>query len=105
MRPPTPDEQIQFLANLQRLLDEGQFVASYKFALLLWLADLSVEKRDDTGSPLTLDTDDFIRLLRAHDLPRSGRSSSITTGGRPSHIPPVRRRECSSRTLASRRRS
>ena len=26
------EEQIQFLVNLQRLLDEGLFVASYKFA-------------------------------------------------------------------------
>jgi hypothetical protein len=41
--PPTPDEQIQFLVKLQRLLDEGLFVASYKFALLLALADLSIE--------------------------------------------------------------
>jgi hypothetical protein len=33
--PPAPEEQIQFLVNLQRLLDEGSFVASYKYALLL----------------------------------------------------------------------
>jgi hypothetical protein len=39
------------------LLDEGQFVASYKFALLLSLADLSVEMGDDSGSPLTLTTE------------------------------------------------
>jgi hypothetical protein len=38
MRPPIPEQQIAFLSNLQRLLDEGQFVASYKFALLLFLA-------------------------------------------------------------------
>jgi hypothetical protein len=54
---PTADEQIRFLVNLQRLLDEGLFVASYKFALLLSLADLSIEKGDDSGSPLTLTTD------------------------------------------------
>ncbi len=42
------------LVKLQRLLDEGQFVASYKFALLLALADLSVESGDDTGGPLAL---------------------------------------------------
>src|SRR6516164_4215538 len=54
---PTSDEQIRFLVNLQRLLDEGLFVASYKFALLLSLADLSIEKGDDSGSPLTLTTD------------------------------------------------
>ena len=40
--------------NIQRLLDEGLFVASYKFALLLALADLSVESGDDSGVPLTL---------------------------------------------------
>jgi hypothetical protein len=50
--PPTSDEQIQFLVNLQRILDEGQFVASYKFALLLALADLSVEQGDDSGATL-----------------------------------------------------
>jgi hypothetical protein len=54
---PTSDEQIQFLVSLQRLLDEGQFVASYKFALLLSLADLCVELGNDTGSALTLTTD------------------------------------------------
>jgi hypothetical protein len=52
--PPTADEQIRFLVNLQRLLDEGQFVASYKYALLLALADLSVEDGDDSGAPLEL---------------------------------------------------
>ncbi len=52
--PPTADEQIQFLVNIQRLLDEGQFTASYKFALLLALADLSVEVGDDSGASLTL---------------------------------------------------
>src|SRR4051812_28060753 len=52
MTPPTADEQVAFLANLQRLLAEGSFVASYKYALLLALADLSVEIGDDTGGPL-----------------------------------------------------
>src|ERR1700686_1768952 len=51
---PAADEQIRFLVNLQRLLEEGLFVASYKFALLLALADLSVESGDDTGAPLVL---------------------------------------------------
>jgi hypothetical protein len=40
-----------------RLLDEGMFVASYKFALLLALADLSIEEGNDSRSPLTLTTD------------------------------------------------
>ena len=46
---PSSDEQIKFLVNLQRLLDEGLFVASYKFALLLALADLSIERGDEGG--------------------------------------------------------
>ena len=54
MKPPTSDEQIRFLVNLQRLLDEGAFVASYKFTLLLALADLSVEQGEDNGRPVTL---------------------------------------------------
>jgi 5-methylcytosine-specific restriction endonuclease McrA len=57
--PPTADEQIRFLVNLQRLLDEGLFVASYKFALLLSLADLSVEKGEDSGAQLTLTIEDL----------------------------------------------
>jgi hypothetical protein len=55
--PPTPDEQIEFLVKLQRLLDEGLFVASYKFALLLALADLSIEAGDDSGLPLPITTE------------------------------------------------
>jgi hypothetical protein len=56
---PKPEDQIRFLTNLQRLLDEGLFVASYKFALLLALADLSIEKGDDTGAALPLTTDEI----------------------------------------------
>jgi 5-methylcytosine-specific restriction endonuclease McrA len=55
--PPSSDDQIRFLVNLQRLLDEGLFVASYKFALLQALADLAVEQGADSGAALTLTTD------------------------------------------------
>ena len=53
---PSSDDQVKFLRNVQRLLAEGLFVASYKFALLHALADLAVLKGDDTGSPLDLET-------------------------------------------------
>jgi len=53
---PTPEDQVQFLRNIQRLLAEGRFVASYKFALVHAIADLAVVKGDDTGSPLDLET-------------------------------------------------
>ena len=47
--PPTPDEQIAFLTKVQRILSEGQFTATYKYALLLALADLAVEVGDDSA--------------------------------------------------------
>ena len=39
----TAEQQLRFLRDLQMILDGGQFVASYKFALLIALADISVE--------------------------------------------------------------
>lgn len=56
---PTPEEQVQFLRNIQRLLAEGLFVASYKFALVHALADLAVLNGDDTGAPLEISTKDI----------------------------------------------
>src|SRR5262245_46402158 len=53
---PTPDDQVLFLRNIQRLLAEGLFVASYKFALVHALADLAVLKGEDSGAPLELET-------------------------------------------------
>jgi len=44
---PEPEEQVQFLFKLQRLLSEGTFTATYKYALLLSLADLAVERGND----------------------------------------------------------
>ena len=54
MSRPTAEFQIEFLEYIQRLLDGGGFVATYKYALLMALADLSVEKGsdDDTALPL-----------------------------------------------------
>lgn len=56
---PTPEDQVQFLRNIQRLLAEGLFVASYKFALVRALADLAVLKGDDSGAPLEIETKDI----------------------------------------------
>jgi 5-methylcytosine-specific restriction endonuclease McrA len=57
--PPSPEDQIKFLISLQRLLAEGHFVATYKYALLLALADISIEKGDDSGSSLPVAIDDI----------------------------------------------
>ena len=40
---PSPESQLVFLSKLQRLFAEGDFTATYKFALLIALADLAVE--------------------------------------------------------------
>ncbi len=45
-----------FLAKLQRLFAQGEFTATYKFALLIALADLAVECGRDDGDPLRLTT-------------------------------------------------
>jgi hypothetical protein len=57
----------------QRLLSEGSFVATYKYALLLSLADLAVERGDDVSEDLSLDTLDlaekFVDLYWRQVLP------------------------------------
>ena len=65
-KPPTAEEQLEFLRSLQRLMEEGSFVASYKFALLHAIADLCLVKGDDGGAKLELSTSEiaeqFVRL-------------------------------------------
>lgn len=56
MNAPAAEQQLQFLVNLQRLLAEGQFVATYKYALLLALADIAVELGDDGAASLKIPT-------------------------------------------------
>ena len=56
MDEPTSQAQLDFLQHIQRLLEEGTFTATYKFALLLALADLCVERGSDTGATLRLKT-------------------------------------------------
>lgn len=51
---PSAEAQVRFLLNVQRLLGEGLFTATYKYALLMALADLSVELGDDSGEALAL---------------------------------------------------
>jgi len=51
---PTSQQQLDFLKKIQRLFDEGDFVATYKFALLAALTELAVERGDDSGDALPL---------------------------------------------------
>jgi hypothetical protein len=79
--PPTEVGQLQFLKNIQRLLNEGSFVASYKFALLHALADLAIVKGDDSGAPLPLAITDiaekFIELYWQQARPFNARQAGF----------------------------
>ena len=52
--PPSPEVQLEFLSRLQRLFNEGDFTATYKYALLIAMADLAVELGHDDGSAIRL---------------------------------------------------
>jgi hypothetical protein len=51
--PPAAD-QLLFLSRVQRLLDSGRFSATYKFALFLAIAELAVERGNDSGGRLRI---------------------------------------------------
>jgi hypothetical protein len=46
---PSAEQQLKFLQHLHRLFDEGEFVATYKYALLMALSELSVESESVEG--------------------------------------------------------
>ena len=75
MTAPNPERQLAFLAHLQRLLTEGSFVSTYKFALLLALAEVCIERGDDSGDPLRVTKEDlaiqFVRIYWRQTLPYS----------------------------------
>ena len=51
---PSAQEQLDFLTKIQRLLNESDFSSTYKYALLISLADLAIELAKDDESPLEL---------------------------------------------------
>jgi hypothetical protein len=75
---PAPSESLQlaFLSNVQRLLEEGQFTATYKFALLVALVDIAVERGSDDGRalrvPLTEIAEKFVASFWGHTQPFRG---------------------------------
>jgi len=68
-----PDEraQLQFLFKIQRLLGEGSFTASYKFALLNALADIAVEKGHNTGDQLLISIENIAEKFIQYYWPQS----------------------------------
>ena len=78
---PTPAEQIAFLGNIERLLSEGQFVATYKYALLIAIADLAVQLGSDDGNelelPLRAIAEQFVELYWRHRAPYGPGTQSV----------------------------
>ncbi|MDA0745624.1 MAG: hypothetical protein O2954_03845 [bacterium] len=106
-KPPSPSQQLKFLQNIQRILSEGGFVATYKFALLHALADLSILKGDDTGAPLVLSTknlaEQFFNLYERQTHPFPGTQSQILMQNTGSQAAIINRIAEASATYAGRR--
>jgi 5-methylcytosine-specific restriction endonuclease McrA len=51
---PSAEEQLDFLTKVQRLFNESDFSSTYKYALLISLADLAIELGRDDDSELEL---------------------------------------------------
>lgn len=79
---PSAETQLQFLGKLQRLFTESDFTATYKFALLISLADLAIELGTDTDQALVLTNRQlgarFIGLYWKHCLPYGNRKGNGT---------------------------
>jgi hypothetical protein len=56
---PTAQAQLEFLDNLQRILNEGSFVATYKYALIRVIADLSIERTPGADGSVKLSIEDL----------------------------------------------
>lgn len=83
--PPSPEAQLTFLSKLQRLFAEGDFTATYKYALLISLADLAVELGADDGRDLILTT----RQLGERFIQLYWRQATTYGTGRPDTVPSV----------------
>lgn len=80
---PSPEAQLTFLSKLQRLFAEGDFTATYKYALLIAFADLAVELGADDGRELVLTTrqlgERFIHLYWRQATPYgTGRQDALS---------------------------
>jgi 5-methylcytosine-specific restriction endonuclease McrA len=90
---PSAEEQLRFINGIQKILDEGSFVATYKFALLMALADFAVQSGQDGVDPENIDTADlaesFITSYWRQALPfvtvkvPEGKFLKMSPGGQP----------------------
>ena len=69
---PSAEKQLQFLQHLQRLFEDGDFVATYKYALLMSLAELAVESGGDDAElelPMVNIAEKFAELYWPQTIP------------------------------------
>lgn len=73
---PSAAQQLVFLDQIQRLFEEGEFVATYKYALLLAITELAVEYGSDHGDRLNLEyaaiANKFLELYWPQVVPYTG---------------------------------
>ena len=101
--------EFDFLTKLQRILNEGLFVASYKYALLLSLAELSVEKETAPDGALRIELDElaerFITLYWRQVAPFGGPNMlAQNTGRQASLVNKIAAFKANAPTIASARR-
>lgn len=79
----SPEQQLAFIAYLQRIFTEGDFVATYKCALLHGIADIAIGRNADNhelaaARTITLDelAAKFVELYWQHSLPYSATEES-----------------------------
>ena len=102
-------DQLDLLNKLQRILGEGAFVATYKYALILTLAELSVEKTPapDGSLPLPLNelSERFIMLYWRQTAPfAAGSLLHQSTGRQASAINMIAQFRADAPTLTAARR-
>jgi hypothetical protein len=90
-----PQQQLEFLSKIQRLLGEGQFTATYKYALLLAIADICVEDGEDSAAPFEISTwkiaEKFISYYWPQVRPYAGKVLRQNTGNMPAVISALER--------------
>src|SRR5581483_8649893 len=73
--------ELQFLDKLQRLLAEGEYVATYKFAVLLALAELCVELPHLSGQSHSFTTHQLAERMLAQYWPHIRPIATAATAG------------------------
>lgn len=54
-------QQLDFLRRTSRILEEGRFTTTYKFAMLIALTNIAVRRGRDDGAPLSINLDELAR--------------------------------------------